>query len=103
MHLAVAVCGTWLALGASVIQVMVTAATVLDAVIAGEELNYVTVSKYLLRMDAMLGCIVIPISVLYTASILEGNSPPRSVVPGRLVKQYYDSESIPCSAFKEPT
>jgi len=66
MHLASATCGTWLALGALVIQVMVVAAAVLDAIAVGEEVSCSIVSENLLRMDVILGCIILPVSIPYT-------------------------------------
>ena len=65
-HLAVVACGTWLAQGALTIQVMAAAAAVLDSIVLGEEVNYSIISEYLLRMDVILGCVVLPVSVLYT-------------------------------------
>ena len=66
VHLVAAACGTWLALGALVIQIMVTVAAVLDAIVVGEEIDCSIISEHLLRMDVILGCTILPISALYT-------------------------------------
>jgi len=66
MHLASAACGTWLAVGALVIQVIVTIALVLDAIVVGEEVGYSIISENLLRMDVILGGVILPITIPYT-------------------------------------
>ena len=71
MHLAAAAIGTWLALGALVIQAIVAAATALDSVVLGENIDYSFVDEQLLRMDVILGCVALPISVYYTLMLRE--------------------------------
>jgi len=67
MHLASATCGAWLAVGALLIQIMVAAATILDAIIVGDSIDYSIISENLLRMDVIMGCIILPASIYYTS------------------------------------
>ena len=70
MHLASATCGMWLALGVLMIQIMVAIAAILDSIITGGEVNYSIISSVIkeniLRIDVILGCIILPISIPYT-------------------------------------
>ena len=69
-YLIAAVCGLWLALGALMIQLMTVIATVLDALILGEEINYLIINEHLLRIDVILGCIAVPASIHYTLVLM---------------------------------
>ena len=68
-HVAVTTCGSWLALGALVIQILVTAAVALDTALVGEELDLSIISECLLRLDVILGFIILPVSALYTSML----------------------------------
>ena len=68
-HVAVATCGSWLAIGALAIQILVTAATALDAIIMGEKLDHSIIGDCLLRLDVILGLIILPVSALYTSML----------------------------------
>lgn len=71
MHLASATCGLGLALGALIVQILVTLATVLDAIVVGEGIDCSIISENLLRVDAVLGYIAIPISIPYIITLKE--------------------------------
>ena len=68
-HVAVATCGSWLAIGALAIQILVTAATALDAIVVGEKLDHSIIGDCLLRLDVILGLIILPVSALYTSML----------------------------------
>jgi len=67
MHLVSATCGAWLAVGALLIQIMVAAATILDAIIVGDSIDYSIISENLLRSDVIMGCIILPALIYYTS------------------------------------